>query len=144
MHGRHVRDGYYFVRFREPFGSGRVDYRRITLRRVHGRFRTRPSFYRHASCGLLQSYKLGRPVFGGSSNGPLTAAYRLSEAGRVTVTVRRGTRVIHRFALKRVRAHRTYRLRLAAKRLRRADYRVTLVATAGRRRVTSTLVSRRL
>src|SRR3954447_24203973 len=52
-----LRDGYYFARFSEAFGGGRVDVRRVTLQRVGGRFHLRPSFYRRASCGLLTSYK---------------------------------------------------------------------------------------
>src|SRR3954454_3012452 len=139
-----LRDGYYFARFSEAFGGGRVDVRRVTLQRVHGRFHLRPSFYRRASCGLLTSYKLERPVFGGRSTRALNAAYRLSSAGRVTVTVRRSGRLVRRFKTTSARAHHTYRLRLSARRLKRGTYTVRLQAVSGSRKVTATLTSRRL
>src|SRR5205823_5570601 len=60
VRGHRVTDGTFFVRV-----TARGDVRRITLRRLHGHFRPRPSFYRRASCGLVSSFKLERPVFGG-------------------------------------------------------------------------------
>jgi hypothetical protein len=96
--GRTVTDGYYFVRYRMALRGGRVDVRRTTLRRVGGRFSLRPSFYRRDTCGILRSYKLTRPVFGGRTNREVGVAYRLNRAARVSVTVTRGTKVVKRFA----------------------------------------------
>ena len=64
--GRRVTDGYYFVRFRSRSAGGELDARRVTLRRANGRFSVRPAFYRRATCDLVRSFKLQRPVFGGS------------------------------------------------------------------------------
>ena len=142
--GKRVRDGYLFARFSERFGNGRLDVRRVTLRRSKGHFTLRPSFYRRASCGLLSSYKLIRPVFGGRRNHALGIAYRVSKRARVAVTISRGGKVVRRFKTTTASARRTYRLKLSSKRQRRGDYRVKLTATAGKQKVTSTLVSRRL
>jgi hypothetical protein len=142
--GRRVTDGYYFVRHSMNIGGGRVDVRRTTLRRVNGRFSTRPSFYRRDTCGILRSYKLTRPVFGGRSNRDVYASYRLNQAGTVGVVVRRGSRVISRYQPRSRQANQTYRLRLDAERLVRGDYKVTITVRAGGRTETSTLTTRRL
>jgi beta-glucosidase len=135
-----LRDGYLFVRFSVRGLSGRIDSRRVALRRIRGRFRRRPAFQRRESCGLLRSYRLSGPAFGGSTRRPLGIAYRLARAGRVSVVVLRGKRVAKRYRTRRRRAGRIYRLRVSSRRLRRGDYRVRL--RAGRLR--STLTSRRL
>ncbi len=142
--GRRVTDGYYFVRYRIAQPGGETDVRRITLRRVNGRFSARPDFYRRATCDLLRSYKLERPVFGGRSNRDLGISYRLAEAARVEVTVTRGSRTVRRFAASQRQAGRTFRLRLDSEGLARGDYRVTLVARRGGRTVRSVLTTRRL
>ena len=80
--GRRVTDGYYFVRYRIAANGG-TDVRRVTLRRVGGRFSRRPDFYRRGSCALLTSYKLIRPVFGGPTKRPLGISYRVASAARV-------------------------------------------------------------
>jgi hypothetical protein len=143
--GRKVTDGYYFVRYRMTLGNGIVDTRRVTLRRVRGHFTKRPSFYRRASCGLLSSYKLERPVFGGRTSRAVGIAYRLGRAARVRLTVLRGTRAVRRFATVSRRAHRTYRLRFDAAGRPIGDYKVRLTAVdAAGRSVTATLTTRRL
>ena len=86
--GRRLTDGIYFARYQVRFAKRRLrDFRRITLRREGGRWSKRPQFYKAASCGLLSSYKLTRPVFGGTGRRSLGIAYRLSRPGRVTVEV---------------------------------------------------------
>ena len=45
--------------------AGVRDVRRVALVRRGGRFARRPAFYRRVSCGLLSSFKLERPAFGG-------------------------------------------------------------------------------
>jgi hypothetical protein len=137
--GRRVVDGYYFVRYR--IGG---DTRRVTLRRSNGRFRRVGDFYRRATCDLVPSFKLRRPVFGGTRGRSLGISYKTSQRARVTVTVLRGKRVIRRFAVRTVAANRTQRLTLPARRLARGNYRVRLQARAGTQTVTSTLTSRRL
>jgi hypothetical protein len=142
--GRRVTDGYYFVRYRIAQPGGETDVRRVTLRRVDGRFTSRPDFYRRATCDLLSSFKLERPVFGGRSNRDLGISYRLADAARVEVVVRRGSRVVRRFAASQRSGDRTFRLRLDAEGLARGDYRVTLSARRGATTVRSVLTTRRL
>lgn len=62
----------------------------------------------------------------------------------VTITRRRSSRAVKRFAAVQRAAGRTYRLSLPARGLRRGDYVARLTATAGSRTVTSALLSRRL
>jgi hypothetical protein len=143
--GRKVTDGYYLVRYRIATPEGQADVRRMVLRRVNGRFTKRPASYRRAGCDLLTSFKLGRPVFGGRSNRALTAAYRLTRQARVTVAVRRGSRVVKTFAASTRRQGVTHRLRVNAERLPAGDYTVQIVATPrSGRPVTATLTTRRL
>jgi hypothetical protein len=141
---KRVTDGRYFVRFRMPTGAGRRDIRRVTLVRSGGRFRSRPPFYGRNSCGLLTSYKLSSAVFGGLQRRRLGIAFRLSRSARVSVVVRRGSRVVRRYRTRTYRGERTHRLVLSARGLRRGDYRITLRARGGARRAAQRLVARRL
>ena len=138
-----LRDGYYIVRYRTRTPGGVVT-RRLALRRRNGRWIRRPAFERPTSCGLIRTFKLERPVFGGRSRRSLGIAYRLGRAARAVVTVSRNGRVVRRFRAQNAAADRTYRLRLSARGLRRGDYRVRVdVRRAGRRTVVAA-VSRRL
>jgi len=142
--GRRVSDGYYFVRFRIRVAPGVIDYRRVPLRRAGGRFSVRRSFYRRETCGLLRSYKLTRPVFGGRTNRALGVSYQLNVDARVRVEVLRGTRVVRRFAARSRRARMTYRLRFAARGRAAGEYRFRITVTRGRTIERSTLTARRL
>jgi len=143
LRGRKVTDGYYFVRYRIAANGG-TDVRRVTLRRVGGRFSRRPDFYRRGSCALLTSYKLIRPVFGGPTKRPLGISYRVAAAARVSVTVTRGARTIRRFATTSAQAKRTYRLTQGVKGLSTGDYTVTLRATRAGKTTKAVLTSRKL
>ena len=142
--GRTVTDGFYFVRYRMDLGSRNVDVRRVTLRRSNGRFAVRRSFYRRSGCGLLRSYKLTRPVFGGPNNRELAASFRLARNARVTLEVLRGKRVVRRYATQTRRANITHRLRFDAEDRPRGDFKFRLTVRSGAQTVRSTLVSRRL
>jgi hypothetical protein len=142
--GRRASDGLYFARVRMRGPNSRIDTRRITLRRSHGRWSTRPDFYGRESCGLLRSFKLHSPAFGGRRGTALGVAYRVATRTRVSVVVLRGKRVVRRFKTATRRGETTYRLRLPARRLRAGDYRVRVTAGTGKRTVTRTLVARRL
>lgn len=142
--GRRVRDGVYYVRYRIATPGGPPDVRRIALRRSRGRFSRRPSFYRRASCGLLRSFRLERPVFGGRTNRALGIAYRLGSRARVRVTVLRGRRVVRRYPTRTRAANDTVRLRFDSERRPRGDYRVRVRAEREGRAVTSTLTARKL
>jgi len=118
--------------------------RRVTLLRAGSRFRARPAFYGRNSCGLVTSYKLGSSVFGGAQGRRLGIAFRVSAPARATVTVRRGAKLIRRFAARSYASGRTHRLSLPARGLRKGDYRVTLEARRGSNLARETLVARRL
>jgi hypothetical protein len=141
--GSEIGDGIYVVRFTKRLAGGRVDVRRMVLSRSRGVWKRLPDFYRRVSCGRLSSYKLTRPVFGGVSGRSLGIAFRTSTASRVRVVVRRGGRVVKRFAAVRTRAHRTTRLRLSPRGLPRGTHRVVLTVR-GAQPLRATLVARKL
>jgi hypothetical protein len=116
----------------------------VALRRKGGRFRSLPQYFRGRQCTLVQTFKLERPVFGGSKRRKLGIAFRLARAARVTVTVTRKGKVVKRFKRKTYRAARTHRLKLGAKGRKRGTYRVTLRAQRPGTVTTSTLFSRKL
>ena len=136
--------GTYFARFRMLKDGKAYDTRRLVLERRGGRFVNRPSHYRRDSCGLLGKFKLERPVFGGTGDAPLVAAYRLTVPAQVTVTVSRGGKVVKRFKTASQPANTTLRVRLASKGLKRGDYTVRLHVARGEDLVAAKLVARRL
>jgi hypothetical protein len=142
--GRRVGDGYYLVRYRAPLPGGGFDVRRVALRRSGGRFFTRPAFDRRESCGLLLSYKLERPVFGGPRNGSIGISYRVASPATVRVTVLRGRRVVRRYAPRFIENEELNRLRFDSERRPRGDYRVQIEVTSGGRRAVATLTARRV
>jgi len=142
---RGLRDGIYYARLSVRGTSGRTDTRRVALERRRGRFTRRPDFYRRASCDAVSSFKLEFPVLGGRTNRAIDASYRLAGAGRVTVDLLRGSRVVRRLSAPATRrARRTFRVRIAAEGLRRGDHRVRLRVTQGTRTTTTALTARRL
>jgi hypothetical protein len=127
--GRRLADGYYVARFGARGATGVIEYRRIALVRRNGRFRTVPSYSGQDTCGLVRTFKLERPVFGGRANRALNVAFRLGEEARGTVTVARSDgRVVKTFPERSYRAGQTHRLRVSVKRTRfpRGRYTVTL------------------
>ena len=143
--GRGVRDGYYVARFTTRTTRGRLDVRRVALRRRNGRWSVRPQYYRRQSCQLVEAFKLTRPVFGGRERRGLGISFNLRRASDVEVVVRQGGRVIRRFPKRRYVARRTIRLRLASGHARRrGDVKVTLKATRTGATETQTLTARRL
>jgi hypothetical protein len=142
--GTSVGDGYYFVRYTLREASGVADVRRIALRRAHGRWSRRPDFYGRAACATVRSFRLLRPVFGGSTRRALKIAVTLGRPAKVTLTVRRGKHVVKRYAAGQLAAGKTYRQSLAPKKLARSDYRVTLDARRRGEHVVRILTSRRI
>jgi PKD repeat protein len=143
--GRQVRDGYFFVRFRIRQADGRIDIRRITLRRRNGRFFVVKPFYGRVGCALLASAKLRSPVFGGRQRRALRIAFIVTRPSRVTVTVLRGRKTAYRFRTRLRPAEVTHRLARKARRLRRrGQYRVRIVARSGSQVERVTLYARRL
>ena len=121
LRGRRVRDGVYSARFTR---GGAV--RHVGLRRARGRFTRAGLFRTVAGCGVIRSASLARPAFGGRSARPLDTWLRLNTPARVTVTIRRGDRVVRRFRARDRAAGRTFRLRGPAR--GRGLHRVTIQA----------------
>ena len=143
--GNRLRDGYYFVRFRIRQPDGRADIRRVTLRRKHGRFFVAKPFYGRVSCALLSSAKLRSPVFGGRQRRALRIAFAVTKPSRVSVTVFRGKKRMHRFGGRLRAAEVMQRLTVRARQLKpRGTYRVRIVAVSGGTREHTTLYARRL
>jgi len=143
--GRKVKDGFYSVRYTTRTASGQREVRRVALRRVNGRFRARPDFYRRTTCDAVTAFKLQRPVFGGRKGLALGISYRLRSASRAGVVITRNGKTIRRYKTVAQRGGRTLRLSMAAAGKRRGDYKVTLTVTGdGGQRSVSTLTSRRL
>jgi hypothetical protein len=143
--GRRVRDGVYHARFQTRTSTGGTDTRRVALVRRGGRWRLRPVFYRRTPCALVETFKLSRPVFGGSRGTGLGVTFRLNQAAKVVVVVRQRGKVVERVASREFIAGRTIRLRVAAKRVpRRGDVQVTMRATRAGKATTQTLTARKL
>lgn len=140
FNGKKGGDGVYIVRFRVPFGSGRTDVRRLAVERRNGVFKARPDYYRRANCDSLTSFKLERPVFGGTKARALNIAYRLGRSGKVSVKVLIGNKAFKTLPAGQRVAGKTYRLKLSSAGLPRGDVKIRLKVGA----TTSTLVSRRL
>ena len=136
--------GVYFARLRAKAPSGAVDTRRVALERRRGKWRVLPDFDRRTACELVDAFKLERPVFGGSGSRSLALAFRLGESAKVTIEVRRGSRLVKRFKEKAYAANRTHRLRVSARGLARGTYQVTLRASRPGRTTTQSLSARRL
>ena len=137
--------GHYVVRF-TMFRNGKpYDTRRLVLsRNARGHFIRLHGLQRRVGCGLLAGLRLERPVFGGSTGVPLAGTYRLTARGKVTITVRRGAKVVKRFATVERAAGRTFRFSLSARGLRRGDYTVRFLAQSGENQVSAVLTAHRL
>ncbi|HEX2087144.1 MAG TPA: hypothetical protein VHF89_15795 [Solirubrobacteraceae bacterium] len=144
--GRRVlRNGYFHARFMTRTASGGRDVRRVALVRRNGKWRLRPVFYRRVPCGLAETFKLTRPVFGGTRKLPLSISFRLNQQANVAITVRQRGRVVARVPRRSYVAGRTIRLRVAAARIpRRGNVRVTMRATRTGRATTQTIFARKL
>jgi acyl-homoserine-lactone acylase len=135
-----LRDGRYFARFRIRSESGKLDDRYLAFVVRHGRIHRLPGFRRADGCGTIRSFALSHPVFGGRG---LRISYRLRRAGRVSVTVRRGRRVVKRFRARTRSDGRARSLKLGGG-VPRGTYRVRIVARSGGRRATARLSAVRL
>jgi hypothetical protein len=143
--GRRIVDGMYFVRLSIPLGPGRgSDTRRLVAQRSGGRWTRRPDYYGRPICGLVTSYKLERPVFGGANRRPESVTFRLARPAKVTVVVVRGSRVVKRLGGRTYPARRTVRLKVPNAGLRRGVYSFRLRAQGAGRSATATAGARML
>jgi hypothetical protein len=143
--GRGAADGLYFARLviRDPTPPGLRDTRRVTLIRESARFHVRPPHYAKDSCRLIRSAKLSSPAWGGTTHRRLGIAARLVRKGSLTITVRRGKKVVKRFRIRQA-GTKTRRRYVTAGHLRRGDYRVTIAARAASLTQRVVLTSRKL
>lgn len=80
--------------------------------------------------GLIQAFKLNRPVFGGRKGKQLKVRYRLREASTVTVSLRRNGKQVRRLVDDQQRAAgEKFKLALRPRGLKRGTYKIVLVAT---------------
>ncbi len=142
--GRSVTDGHYFARYRLRRPDGQIETRRVALRRAGGRFTVRGAFQRRESCGVLRSFKLTRPVFGGPRRRALGLSYELGRTAIVRLTVLRGDRVVKRIVAVERRAGKTYRVRFGATGRPPGDYRFRITVAGRAKSTTATLTARRL
>ena len=141
--GVRVRDGFVLVqlRTRTPNGTG---VRSFGLMRRGGRYETRPVYTKRSACVLLRTFRIGRPVFGGTTGRRLGVAVRIRDAGRVRVTLRRNGKVVRKLANRKLKAGGRIALRVRPRGLPVAAYRVRVdVRSAGKRRA-AVLAARRL
>ena len=138
-----VSRGTYFARLMTgPADS--ADIRRVTLVRRLGSFRVVRPHYRRSTCGILRTFKLSSPAFGGSNRKRLGIAYRLAGEARVSIVVRRGKKVVKRFRTRGFAGNVVHRRSIRPRGLRRGTYKVTATVTAGGRTTRSSLYSRKL
>ena len=143
--GADLRNGTYHVRFTTRTANGGRDVRRAALLRRRGRFFPRPAFYRRVPCGLVETFKLTRPVFGGRTKKRLGISFRLNQTADVAISIRQGGRQVSAFEERSYPAGRTIRLRLAARHVpRRGNVRVVMKATRPGRSVSQALRARKL
>jgi len=141
--GTRVRNGFVLVqlRTRTPDGLGT---RSFTLLRRGGRYVKRPAYTKRAGCVLLRSFRINRPVFGGTTGRRLAIAVRIRKAGRVRITLRRNGKVVRKLANHRLAAGQRIKLRVRPRALRVAAYRVRVDVRSGGRHRVAVLTARRL
>ena len=145
--GRRLSDGYYMVRMGSRSKDGFGDVRRFVFVRRGGRYRRLGRHEQVDQCGTLRRWKLLRPVFGGRNARPLVMSFRFAQDTRASITVRRGSRVVKRFAEQGYVGNVLHRKRINAKlarKLRRGGYRVTITVRDGSRTITSTINATRV
>jgi hypothetical protein len=126
--------------------GGGSDVRRVSMRRVRGKFVRRPASHLKDNCGALQSFKLQRPVFGGAGNRALRITYKLPRGvDRVSLVASARGKVLRRFKGESADAGRFHALELPANGIKRGTdvkVRITIVRAGSRQSVV--LVSRRI
>src|SRR3954468_7774233 len=144
--GAGASEGWYVVRFRMPLAGGGSDVRRVALRRKGGKFARRPDSYLKDNCGALQSFKLQRPVFGGTNHRPLKIQYKLPRGvDSVSLVASARGKVVRRFKGTGADAGRFYTVQLPAAGVKRGtDVHVRITVVRAGSRQSTVLVSRRI
>jgi hypothetical protein len=141
--GVRVRDGYVLVQLRTRTARG-TGMRSFLLQRTRGRYFKRPAITRRGACRFLRSFRLVRPVFGGSSARALPAAIEMRVAGRVTVRLLRGSRVVRRVASRTLAPGGRLSLRIRPQRVPAGRVRLQVRVRSGGVTRTAVLTARRL
>ena len=138
---RFINAGVYNVGLRVADGAGGAAYATKTVTVSGPSSGATPG--KGAELGLLRSFSLNRPVFGGKKNAKLVVRYRLREPGRAIVALYRGNKRVQRLAAGNRSADRTYRVNIGPKKLRKgATYTVRMfVRSADGKRTQSVRLS---
>jgi acyl-homoserine-lactone acylase len=144
VRGRRLPDGFYYARYTGLATNGKPEVRTYAFRLLRGRMFRLPSFTRPGNCGLLRTYFLSSPAFGGRRNRSLYAHVKMARAGRATVELFRGSRRVRRIGTFSLRSQRTRAIRINPVGLPGGSYRVKVSVVAGRARTSKGLSARRL
>jgi len=126
-----VKDGFYLVRITT---GGKT--RQLVFERRKGKFIARRDFQTGSSCAVIRSFQLRSPVFGGRKNVAAAVSFRLTQdMATVYVDVMRGRKVVKRATHRKVLAHKTYKVTVPARGVRRGPVTVRLTAVRGGRPV---------
>jgi hypothetical protein len=143
--GIRIPRGYYVAEFTTRAANGRLDRRRVALRRVAGRFLPLRTFERFSACGFIQQAGLTQPLFGGRRDARATLRFRLREAASVDVEIKRGSRVVRRIRARNFRAGRNHSLNVSLPRAaRRGEYTFVVRARSAGKTSSATVVGRKL
>lgn len=139
-------DGVYVVRLSMTIANKRKDVRHLVIERRNGRLIPRRGYVQRTGCGVLKSFELSRPVFGGAGRSPLRVFYRLGAQATARVSVLRGGRRVNGLLVKARKVGNGYRVTIPARRLpRRGTYSVRLtVRRDGQKVRAATLQAQRL
>jgi len=134
--------GDYFVQVETVQTNGQLDRRSFAFKRTGSKFKRAKPFARNDSCQLISLFRLGAPVFGGKR--PLRIGFALTQPGKVTVKVLRGSKTVKTLRRNVTKANRAVRMTLKPGGLRRGEYKIRITAQSGSGKQTSTLFARKL
>jgi hypothetical protein len=136
--GRKMGNGYYVVRIITSDGR-----REIAVRLAGKRFRSVPNFSEFG-CGLIRSFALDGPVFGGRTKRALGVNFVMGESvDTAVIEVLRNGKVVRKVERRKIAVGKAQRLKLRGKGVRRGNLQVRLTAVRSNRRIASTTLSAR-
>jgi hypothetical protein len=142
--GTKLSKGYYAARFTLKRPRHSAARRMVGLRYSGGRFHRIPAYQRREGCATLRSFRLSRPVFGGSRKAELATVFRLLRPGRVSIRILRGKKVVRSYSPQDRLSHVTYKLVLRPAGLKRGSYQVRIRVGRAGKTTKAALRSRRL
>ena len=136
--GKRMGDGYYVIRFTTADGR-----REIGVRLAGKRFRSVPNFSEQG-CGVIRSFSLDGPVFGGRTKRALGVNFQLTEsADSVEIELVRNGKVTRKVVRKKVNAGQTVRLKLRGRGVTRGNLQVRVTAIRGKSKIATTTLAAR-